>query len=228
VLLWDLDGTLLTTARAGIHAVEEAVFEVCGERPDFDGLQTAGLTDSEVVVLALETAGCDASADTAEQALRAYERHLPACLHRRRGRVLPGVREALEDLQDDDGVESLLLTGNTVAGARAKLAHYGLDPFFTAGGAFCEGPEAREEIARRGLARATAILDSPDPGRIYLIGDTPRDIDCGATIGVRTVAVATGSYTSAALADHHPWLLVERIPEPARFRQFLGLTGSVS
>ena len=213
-LFWDLDGTLLTTARAGIFALEAAVLEMAGAEVDLEALVTAGLTDAEVAAAALAVAEVDPTEELVERFLRAYERHLPDCLPRRDGRVLPGVREALDDLREEQSVTSYLLTGNTEAGARAKLSHYGLAGYF-AGGAFCIGPGPRAEIAAR--ARRLAAADA----RLYVIGDTPSDIAAGAAIGARTIAVATGSFGAAELREHDPWLVVDRIPEPPRFRALL-------
>lgn len=222
VLCWDIDGTLLTTARAGMYAVEAAVEEVCGSGCDLQGLHTAGCTDYEVAILALTTAGFEPGKERAERVLRAYERHLPDCLPRRRGRVLPGVAEVLHDLDADAGVANVLLTGNTETGARAKLRHYALDRFF-AGGAYCEGPGTREEIAGCGLRLAERLADGTGPPRVYVIGDTPRDIACGISIGARTIAVASGPHTADELRACEPWLVLDEIPEPARFRELLGL-----
>jgi phosphoglycolate phosphatase-like HAD superfamily hydrolase len=143
VLLWDLDGTLLTTGRAGVFALEDAAREVCGVEADLQSLATAGLTDAEVAALALSTCDCPSDEETVVRFLEAYEARLPEVLHRRKGRVLPGVREILDDLDGRDGVLSLLLTGNTPGGAAAKLAHYGLVRQFD-GGAVCLGPGTRE------------------------------------------------------------------------------------
>jgi phosphoglycolate phosphatase len=220
VVFWDIDGTLLTTERAGILAFEQAAEEVCGMRPDLSELPTAGLTDAGIA--ATIVARCEAEGDGATVAalLRNYELHLPARLHERRGRVLPGVREVLDDLAARDDVTSLLLTGNIEAGARAKLAHYELDGYFAAGGAFsCEGA-SREEIARR----AAALAGPAGPGEErYVVGDTPHDVRCGQAIGARTVAVATGPYARAELAACDPWLALEALPPPADFAELLDL-----
>jgi phosphoglycolate phosphatase-like HAD superfamily hydrolase len=123
VLFWDIDGTLLTTARAGIFALQEAAREVCGAAPDFSALHTSGLTDSEVATLAIRTVGASDDPATVSAFLRAYERHLPDNLHRRKGRVLERVIEVLDDVAARPDTHSLLLTGNTRAGAAAKLRH---------------------------------------------------------------------------------------------------------
>jgi phosphoglycolate phosphatase-like HAD superfamily hydrolase len=211
-LFWDLDGTLLTTGRAGVFALEAALQDVAGVEHDLRQLVTSGLTDAEVAAAALEAAGLDAEEERVVAFLRAYERHLPECLHRRQGHVMPGVRELLDELEGRDDVRSFLLTGNTPAGAHAKLVHYELDHFFPDGaGAFCLGPGRRVEIAHR----AAALADGAET--LYVIGDTPQDIACGKAIGARTIAVATGSYAADDLQRHEPWIVLDRIPEPAAF-----------
>lgn len=223
VLFWDIDGTLLTTARAGVLALEDAAREVCGATPDFSQLVTSGLTDAEVAVLAIETVGAEAGPDRAARFLRHYESRLPDRLPLRDGRVLPGVRAILDDMAAREGVEQLLLTGNTPAGARAKLSHYGLDGYFC-GGAFCADGEDRVSIARRALAVARDQLgEEPPPDRVYVIGDTPHDIRCGQAVRAKTVAVASGAHSFEELESCGPWVVLERLPEPQRFAELLGL-----
>lgn len=216
-LYWDIDGTLLSTDRGGVYALEAALSEVFGVEHDLmsERLPT-GLTEHQIAEAVFAIAGVDADAEQTEAFVRAYERHLPAALPRRTGKVLPGVREILADLAPHPGVRSFLLTGNTRAGARAKLEHYGLGAFFD-DGAFCVGPGARSEIAH------AALLLAPDADVRYVIGDTPHDVEAGKSIDARTIAVATGSFTQAELAQHEPWLLLEELPPPAEFRAALGL-----
>src|SRR5262249_35833415 len=136
-LFWDIDGTLLTTARAGIFALEEACEEVLGERIDLATMQTAGLTDAEIArVLAESRDRGDAA--TVEALLGVYSRLRPERLSWREGRVLDNVRETLDVLAQRDDVVNMLLTGNVAGGAEAKLRHYGLWEYFGAGGAFSE------------------------------------------------------------------------------------------
>lgn len=224
VLFWDIDGTLLTTARAGVFALEEAAREVCGTDVDFAELRTAGLTDYEVCALAIRTAGLEDDPETVTAFLRAYERHLPDRLHRRRGAVLPGVEAVLEHLAGRDDVVSLLLTGNTPAGARAKLAHYGLDRYLT-DGAFCVDGSDRIAIARRALELAAERVGAElRRDRITLIGDTPADIRCGDAIGARTIAIASGAYSREELGALGPWLVLDELPAPERFVSLLETT----
>lgn len=216
-LFWDIDGTLLTTARAGVFSLEDALEEVSGVRSDLNGMATAGMTDYSIAEAALADVGHGIDEETVQRFLEIHGRQLPEYLHRREGHVMPGVREILDDLSGRADVVNLLLTGNTAAGAAAKLAHYGLDGYFGAGGAFCVGPGERAEIARRALPLAAGA-------EAYVIGDTPADVECGSAIGALTIAVATGSYSLAELEATDPWAAVERLPEPQAFRALVSLS----
>lgn len=214
-LFWDIDGTLLTTARAGVFSLEDALEEVSGVRDDLNGMATSGMTDYSIAEAALARVGHATDQEIVQRFLEVHGRQLATYLHRRDGHVMPGVREILDDLVGRDDVVNLLLTGNIEAGAAAKLAHYGLDEYFRAGGAFCVGPGERAEIARRALPLANGAE------RVYVIGDTPADVECGKAIGARTVAVATGSYSLEQLEATEPWRVVEQLPEPDEFRALL-------
>jgi phosphoglycolate phosphatase len=221
-LLWDIDGTLLTTARAGVFAVQEAVYEVCQAGCDLDGIRTAGLTDYQVMEVAIRRAGLDPATEDVTAVLRSYERRLPLALFRRTGRVLPFVREILDDLEGREGVVSLLLTGNTCAAGTAKLLHYGLKDYFPGRGAFCEGPGAREEIASRAHALVRSLLGR-SPAKVFVIGDSPADVRCGKAIGADTVAVATGPHQIEDLERQQPWRVMAELPDPAGFRHLIGV-----
>jgi phosphoglycolate phosphatase-like HAD superfamily hydrolase len=211
VLFWDIDGTLLTTARAGIFAWEEAFQEVLGRELDMSSYKTAGLTDAEI---ALKLADGDTGA--AGRMLRRYAELLPERLHLREGHVLPNVRENLEALSARDDVVNMLLTGNVEDGAKAKLRHYRLwDYFARTGGAFSVEGSDRPSIARA----ARALITTPyDGDRTFVIGDTPHDISCGKAIGARTVAVATGpGYTLAELEACAPDVALAELPAPDEF-----------
>jgi phosphoglycolate phosphatase-like HAD superfamily hydrolase len=221
VLLWDLDGTLLSTGRAGVFALEEAAREVLGVEVDLQEMHTSGLTDAQIAELILE--GSPDAASNVVRFLDLYGAALPGHLPRRQGSVMPGVREVFEDLTGDDRVLSLLLTGNIEAGAHAKLEHYGLAELIS-DGAFCTGLGERVEIARAGLDLATErIGDAPDPRRTFVIGDTPRDVECARDLGLQSIGIATGEYGVDELTASGAGRVLERLPEPAEFRVLVGL-----
>ena len=57
VLFWDIDGTLLSTARAGVFAWEGAIREVLGSDRSLDSFPTAGMTDAEIATKLAEECG---------------------------------------------------------------------------------------------------------------------------------------------------------------------------
>jgi phosphoglycolate phosphatase len=221
VVFWDIDGTLLTTARAGVFALEDAAREVLGVRAGFGELRTSGLTDWEVAALAIRTTGHADEPRTVDAFLRAYERFLPDRLHMRQGAVRPGVVEILDYLDGRKDLQNLLLTGNTPAGARAKLAHYGIDGYFR-GGAFCVDGVERVEIARRALALAAEHIGAdPEEDAVTVVGDTPADVRCGHAIGARTVVVASGAYSREQLEACAPTVVLDGFPPPHEFEALL-------
>lgn len=216
VLCWDIDGTLLTTGRAGILAWEDAAKDVLHVALSLEGFHTAGLTDVEIAREIVSIARFAIDGNVVSALVHRYEDLLPSRLPLRAGRVLPGVREILAHVSERRDLPSLLLTGNTARGARAKLTHYALWSYFS-GGAFAENGVDRVGIARRACEVARERFGDVPPDRTYVIGDTPLDIACGRAVGVRTIAVATGQYSVAELSRYDPWWVLERLPPPQEF-----------
>jgi phosphoglycolate phosphatase len=203
LLLWDIDGTLLQRA-TGAHA--EALRRAAGavHGVELDGLvvEAAGRTDTAIARDLLRAAGvADAAidrraAEVASAAIAAYEELCPADLS---GFVAPGVTEALDALAAaPDEYRLALLTGNLEPIARRKLDRAGIGRWFAPGqGGF--GSDAEDRALLPALARERA--GGWPRERTVVIGDTPRDIACARADGVRVIAVATGPFAAAALAD---------------------------
>jgi phosphoglycolate phosphatase len=218
-LFWDIDGTLLTTGKAGVPAWEMAVREIVQRDFELESFRVSGLTDYQIAVRTFEMLDVDADESTIRRMVRRYEELLPTELPKRRGHVMPNVREILDRLRDEPDVHSYLLTGNTAGGARAKLTHYDLFTYFE-GGAFAEDTGDRASIASRALALARRNAPVGDD-RLFVIGDTPHDIDCANAIGARTIAVATGGYSRAELLAHRPWRVFDVLPPPDEFERLI-------
>lgn len=230
VLFWDIDGTLLTTLKAGQLALQEACRAILGREVDFSAIDTRGVPDTEIAARILQHGGqgCDDAA--IRSFLEVYEHHLPSHLGLRRGGAMPGVVAILERLDRRRDVMNLLLTGNTPAGARAKLEHYGLARFFERhgfAGGFADGIRDRVTIARRAIEVAEErVGERIPPERRYVIGDTPHDIACGQAIEARTIAVATGGYSVDELAALGAWIVWPELPDPETFEAAVGRTDS--
>jgi phosphoglycolate phosphatase-like HAD superfamily hydrolase len=215
VLFWDIDGTLITTGKAGVPAWEQAVKETTGRDFELASIRIDGLTDYQIAVRTFELLGLDPDASRLGVLVGRYEGLLHTTLPQRQGRVMTNVREILERFRGDAAVRSYLLTGNTRGGAEAKLGHYDLLKYFP-DGAFAEDTGDRASIAARALelARRAAPIDQD---RLFVIGDTPHDVHAATAIGARTIAVATGGYSLAELESHRPWRVFAELPRPDEF-----------
>jgi phosphoglycolate phosphatase len=222
VIFWDIDGTLLTTGRAGMYAWQDAFEAETGIPADILDFDSAGLPDPLIAERLLVEYGGRSDPASARRLLRGYERRLPESLPRREGHLLPNVREILDTLRGRSDVYSMLLTGNTRAGAKAKLSYYGLADYFTAGG-FSDTSPDRDVIAQQALAQARALIGEIHPDKVYVVGDTPHDIRCAKAIGARSVAVATGRHPLPELQALEPWWAIEQLPPPGLFLGKLGL-----
>jgi phosphoglycolate phosphatase len=214
-LFWDIDGTLLTTGRAGVPAWESAVRETTGKDFQLSSIRVPGLTDFQIAARTFDLLGVACADGALERMVARYEDLLPSTLPLKQGRVLLNVREILEALRPRSDVRSYLLTGNTRRGARAKLTHYDLFKYFP-DGAFAVDQGDRSSIARRALELARS-LGPVDEEQVFVIGDTPYDIECAVAIDARTIAVATGGYSIEELAAHHPWRIFQELPPPSAF-----------
>ena len=208
LVLFDIDGTILSSDGAGRRAITTALDELFGgsgpQHHRFDGK-----TDPQIVreLMRLEghdDAHIDARMDALLERYVSYlERELAAPDHR--PTVFDGVRELLDALEARDDVVLGLLTGNLERGARVKLRAVGIDPDRFRVSAFGSDSEHRPELPAVAQRRARDQLGVELPGeRVVVIGDTPADITCGRAIGARAIAVATGRYTVAELSAHEP------------------------
>jgi phosphoglycolate phosphatase len=208
LILFDIDGTLLTAGGAAARAFHRGLLEVFGTAGPIRDHSFAGKTDPQIAGELLTAAGLaqDQVTERLPELWDAYLRDLPAELARSRIQVFPGVRSLMERLeQRAAGTAMGLLTGNIAEGARLKLDAAGLafDRFTV--GAFGSDHADRAELPAIAVQRAEHRFGHRFRGKdIVIIGDTPYDIACGESLGVRTIAVSTGSYGAEQLAACGP------------------------
>lgn len=209
VVLFDIDGTLVTCGGAGRRAMERALREHTDE-PVCD-FPFGGMTDRAIVRQALVAARVAVHDAILERTLERYLAHLADELPRSSGyAVLAGVERALDALEAERRAGAQIAlglgTGNLVRGAELKLRPADLWRRFEFGG-FGSDDEDRPALLRHGERRGAAQL-ALDPSAVatIVIGDTPRDVQAARAIGARCVAVASGSFDRASLeregADH--------------------------
>ena len=222
LLLWDIDGTLISTGAAGQRAIVRATAERFGGNGDLDGVEIAGRTDTGIAQQILRKYGEPINDESVRAFLDHYVRLLAEELPQRQGRVLPGVLELLQRSAQQSDTTLGLLTGNLERGAKLKLEHYRLWHFF-AFGAFSDDHHDRNELGAFALSRALEGTGINFSGQqVDVIGDTGHDIGCGKAFGARTIAVATGSWSREQLAEHQPDFLFDDLSNVDEVIQSLG------
>jgi phosphoglycolate phosphatase len=217
ILLFDIDGTLVTTGGAGAVAWRRAFEDLHGIPADIGKFTDAGMTDPDVGAKTFE-AVLNRKPTPHELALLVQRRleHLPEAVAESEGyKVLPGVPERLRQLSREGHLLGII-TGNGDGAAFIKLARGDLMRWFTFG-AYASAGVDRAGIVRRAVERGEAMLGKDVPNAdIYVIGDTPLDIDAAHAVGCTAVAVATGHFDADALreagADHVLETLEEELP----------------
>jgi phosphoglycolate phosphatase-like HAD superfamily hydrolase len=198
--LFDIDGTLVRGARCHYQAFVQAVQKFYGMEEDISGINYAGKTDPQILREVLELGGVEEKAiqkdfqACLEYMTSYYQEHV----YQENIQVLSGVQELLAQLQKEDVLLGLT-TGNLEPIAHAKLSRVGLDSYFLFGG-FGSDSEERPGLVKKALERARN-LHHYQGDRIFVIGDTPRDVAAAKPFQLHTVAVATGSYSSQELAE---------------------------
>lgn len=203
VLLFDIDGTLITTGGAGRRAMERA-FEVAHRRADaLSAVRLDGMTDRLIARMGLRAIGAEDSEAAIDRLLEAYLGVLQeevARVEDARYRLHAGMSAAL-DAAEQARCAVGLGTGNLREGARVKLARVGVWHRFAFGG-FGDDHEDRAALIRRGAERgAEALGVRLEAARVVIIGDTPKDVAAAKAMGAESIGVGTGGFTAAQLEE---------------------------
>ena len=204
--LFDIDCTLIDAHGAGGRAIFAAIEETYGVGGALDGYTFHGRTDPAIVCDLATQWGVEAARVEAgvDECLGRYVAHLRQEVAEGQMEVLPGVRELITALAADRRVVLGLLTGNVAEGAAVKLEPTGVARLFKFG-AYGSDSAWRPGLPAVAVRRAEEVTGRRFAGKeIAVIGDTPADIDCGAALGVKAVAVATGTHALEELAAHAP------------------------
>jgi phosphoglycolate phosphatase-like HAD superfamily hydrolase len=213
-VLFDIDGTLITTGGAGAVAWREAFDELFGIPADIGQFSDAGMTDPEVGRLTfLNVIGREPASEELAGVLAKRLEFLPGAVAQSTGyRVLPGVEAALARLEGD-GYLLGLTTGGVEAAARVKLERAGLNEYFAFGGYGSDSPD-RAELTKRAVQRAEAIHGRAlEPRRCAVVGDTPLDIAAAHAASAFAVGVASGHFTVDELREAGADLVLASLEE---------------
>jgi phosphoglycolate phosphatase-like HAD superfamily hydrolase len=218
LVLFDIDGTLIQSGRAGVRGMNLAFERLYGRERALEGVPVAGRTDRAIVSQVMSAIGVDPTDEEIVRLRDAYFESLPAELRRSVAEpsgVLPGVSGLIDRLDARSDVIVGLLTGNFHGGAVIKLGHFDLWHRFRLG-AFGDAHLDRRALVPVAIERALdAGLGISRPEQIVIIGDTPLDVDCARANGARSLAVATGLYDFATLGASGADLTVHTLEDVA-------------
>jgi phosphoglycolate phosphatase len=206
LVLFDIDGTLLTDGGAARAAYGDALRSVYGYAGDLDAYDFSGCTDPQITSMVLGDAGFSAADIDAKlpSLWEVYLAGLERNATRERVRVLPGMRELVQALAQRDDVLLALLTGNIEPGARLKLGPPELNAYFPFG-AFGSDSARREELPPIAVARASQRHGHDIAGRdVVILGDSIYDVRCGVPHDATTIAIASGRTPAELLRAENP------------------------
>jgi phosphoglycolate phosphatase-like HAD superfamily hydrolase len=214
ILLFDIDGTLVSTGGAGAVAWRQAFEELYGIPADIGEFTDAGMTDPDVGAKTFEAVmHREPTPRELAQLIQRRLEHLPEAVAESEGyRVLPGVPERLRQLSRDGHLLGLI-TGNGDGAAHVKLARGDLNRWFTFG-AYATAGVDRAGIVGRAVERGEAMLGCDVPNEdIFVVGDTPLDVSAAHAVGCTAIAVATGHFDADALRDAGAEHVLETLEE---------------
>ena len=199
-VLWDIDGTLMSSGGVVVNAFLDSIEDVVGRRPVGRGLDLGGRIDPEIAVALLRAVDADEALVPdvlaglrVRAAARADQLHATVS-------VLPGVLRTLEALATA-GVRQTVVTGNVESVGLLKLqAAQLIPPIVPELGGFGDHGRDRAEVARSAVDRLVAAGWVHAPDQCWIVGDTPRDLQCARAIGVRCALVATGRHSADSMA----------------------------
>lgn len=206
LVLFDIDGTLITDHGAARHAFAAALAEAFDYREDLGRYDFSGRTDPQIAFMILRDAGWNDD-DIAARLPQLWSRYLAdLAKNATPGRVqtLPGILPLLDALQSIEHVTLALLTGNIEPGARLKLGGAKLNGYFPFG-AFGSDSAKREELPPIAVERASRIDGYRFSGRdVVIIGDSIYDVRCGTPHDATTIAIASGKTPAEKLRAENP------------------------
>ncbi len=214
IILFDIDGTLISTGGAGQSTMDIVSVNQGAKNADPSTVTYSGRTDKSIIRDHLRIFGIEETPENYAAYRAEFLSKLPKQLAQRQGNVLPKVVETLERLKPSH-CELGLITGNMRAAAQMKLNHYELSHYFytrdgsngdaQAMGGFGDEHFERDDMAREAMTDVRRRFGPDVSGeQIWVIGDTPKDVQCARAIGARVLAVATGGYNLDQLAATSP------------------------
>ena len=197
LILFDIDGTLITAGGAGTRSLDRAFNALFGINDAFKYITMSGKTDIQIIKEGLRLHEFTAVDGNVEKMTGMYLSFLREEVNNPWKKMKPGIAELLAILKCRTKPLGLL-TGNLEEGAGIKLAPFRLNEYFI-DGAFGSDNEERDELLPIAIEKFSRKGFAYTPAECIVVGDTPRDVRCAKIHGAFSVAVATGPYSKEEL-----------------------------
>ncbi len=220
LLIFDIDGTLTDSGGLGRKALESAAYEIYGILESTKDIVPHGLTDFlifERMLKYMDVQSVDVFAEF-RRFCEVYVRHFASEIGKSKYPILlKGVISTLERLSKIDGIYLAVGTGNIRMNAEIKLSKQDIAKYFPVGG-FGDGDFPRSEVIANALRNSQRYYDLEfSPENVWVIGDTPLDIEAGKLNGLRTVGVASSIFNEEKLQASHPDLVISSFENANEF-----------
>jgi phosphoglycolate phosphatase len=216
LILFDIDGTLLSADRSGRAAFELALRELLDLEDNTARISFAGKTDWQVLLDLLVPLGYSEGdiAGLLPEFARLLAEKLASIIDQHRVVALPGALALVESLAHDPRARLGLVTGNVSHSVPIKLRAAGFDPAYFPVGAFGNESANRNDLPPLALRRAVDYWQVDfTPERIVVVGDTPNDVICARAVGARALAVLTGALRRDVLAAEAPHAILDDLTD---------------
>ena len=215
LILFDVDGTLLRSRGVGLKSMKEAIEQLHEVSVDPRVLNTGGRLDNHLFRELLELGGLASDSATIGELSRAYVQRMKHHFSQDSwSNPLPGGRELVQAVHEDETLCGALLTGNIEETCWLKLEDAGYDRQWFEFGVYGNEGEHRRDLPVIAMQRyQTMHHRSIRPEDVVVIGDTPHDVDCARHSGCRSVGVATGMSSTEELLQSQASLVVDELTD---------------
>ena len=202
VILWDIDGTIISPIRKMINSPHASAVIKHGIEPNGRSKILIGSTDYEVLEDLLENYRGENKLLLLDNCFKELDQESSRLYGQNLFELCLGMPEVLIEASKL-GWKNGVLTGNTYKRMVMKLSNV-LEKFDQSLMFECKFGDTREKIA----SRASELLIFNEINNVIIVGDTPRDISVAKKFDFHAVSVASGKFSSEELKHFGPNLVL--------------------
>jgi len=207
LILFDIDGTLISSEGIGVRSIEEAGAAMFGKPFSLEGIPIGGRLDPLIWNDACVKHGIENPDTHHEKFRREYGSILANNLRSVSVSTLPGVPELLEACRSLENATLGIVTGNYEETGMMKLEAAGIDPSMFVANAWGTDGDERADLPPIAMERSECV----EPA--VLVGDTTHDVTSGQAAGCKVIAVCTGTHNRDTLDSVNPDLLLDDLSD---------------